>query len=172
MSGFRQRNFDGNPTSREDLNLTKYDEKYTYPTEPAAGPVQQSMFQSPVQQAAPDLAEQSYVFGRRDSVDGRARVFGNPGASVPTQNSTFGTPSQSMPYSAPAQSSPFGAPSSGSAFGATPIQPAVESERPMVFMLRDDNNMFVYEYSDRLEYYRRTEVGMVHCATKFKAKTF
>ena len=41
-------------------------------------------------------------------------------------------------------------------------------ERPMVFALRAFSDMFVYEYTDRFEYYRRTPDGMVRCNTEYK----
>lgn len=55
---------------------------------------------------------------------------------------------------------------------ATATAVAAESapikERPMVFALRAFSDMFVYEYSDRFEYYRRTPDGMVRCNTEYK----
>ncbi len=171
--GLRQRNaFDGvNTATREDLNLTKYDEKYILPTDGGYGEsfrAQPSLFdesggaKSPVQTPAPDPAERNYVFGNRgETVDARSSVFGKPEKE----------PSQPYPpYRAEADAyAPNGA---RPAFDAVPQYRADDSERPMVFVMRDDENMFVYEYSDRLEYYRRTDRGMVHCATKFKTKRY
>ncbi|MDE7463921.1 MAG: hypothetical protein K2M48_02730, partial [Clostridiales bacterium] len=86
--GLRQRNgFDGVNPAREDLNLTKYDEKFVYPTEPTGGdgyravPASEPLFsaaggmQRPVQTPAPDPTEHSYVFGRHEPTDARASVF-------------------------------------------------------------------------------------------------
>ncbi len=39
--------------------------------------------------------------------------------------------------------------------------PPVYGERPMVFSIERDPNGYIYEYSDRLEYYRYTGAGMV-----------
>lgn len=166
MSLRRRNEFDGvNPVHEE--NLTKYDEKFTVHTEPSVGygMLRDSMYggaQSPVQTPAPDPTEHNYVFGRREEgADGRANVFGGDGRQnyvSPTAREFNVVPPVKQKYnSAPAPQE----------FNSAPV---VSSERPMVFMLRDDENMFVYEYSDRLEYYRRTDVGMVHCATKYKAK--
>ncbi|MCH5165967.1 MAG: hypothetical protein J1G01_06160 [Clostridiales bacterium] len=33
-------------------------------------------------------------------------------------------------------------------------------ERPMVFVMRENKDIFVYEYSDRLEYYLKTDSSM------------
>lgn len=51
---------------------------------------------------------------------------------------------------------------------AVAAEPAPAKERPMVFALRAFSDMFVYEYSDRFEYYRRTPDGMVRCNTEYK----
>lgn len=146
--GLRQRSgFDGlsGDAKREDLNLTKYEEKYILPTDGGAsvtgterGGVSPSGLQSPVQTPAPapDPSARSFVFGERQ------RSFGDVQADASAP---------SAPYTAPAA-------------------PTATGERPMVFVLRDDRDMYVYEYSDRLEYFRRTELGMVYCATKFKVK--
>ncbi len=149
--GLRRRNgFDGYPVHEE--NLTKYDEKFTVPTEQPTGFGSMYGGQSPVQTPAPDPSDRSFVFGQSDRVDGRASVFPQPSASA-----FNAVPPVKQEEPAPAQRE----------FNSAPV---VSSERPMVFVLRDDENMFVYEYSDRLEYYRRTDVGMVHCATKYKAR--
>ncbi|MCM1368399.1 MAG: hypothetical protein NC184_06305 [Roseburia sp.] len=90
----------------DELNLTKYSEKYILPT------------------------------------DG-----GQPA-------SDFYTP---MPQSEPAPQSAVSASAS-----AIPVATAQSDsgERPMVFAVKSHRNMYVYEYSDRLEYYLRTENGM------------
>ncbi|MDE7463650.1 MAG: hypothetical protein K2M48_01355, partial [Clostridiales bacterium] len=123
--------------------------------------------QSPVQTPAPDPTEHSYVFGRHEPTDARASVFGSEPQSYAAQQNYTAQQNYATQQS-------YAAPQNYSA----PAKPAyapvstVQSERPMVFMLRDDPNMFVYEYTDRLEYFRRTDVGMVHCATKYKAKKY
>ena len=105
-----------------------------------------------------------------------------------SQGSTFGATQNA----APAQSfNGFGAPPQdlfgGSAFGAPQTESKVATatapmqdvsglrqdgqssfERPMVFALRAFSDMFVYEYSDRFEYYRRTPNGMERCNTEYK----
>lgn len=47
-----------------------------------------------------------------------------------------------------------------------PVTPV--GERPMVFALRSDSSLFVYEYSDRLEIYRNTGAGMKLCNVDYK----
>ena len=43
-----------------------------------------------------------------------------------------------------------------------------EEERPMVFRTRRDPNVFVCEYSDRFQYWRRTRAGMILERTEYK----
>lgn len=183
--GLRHRSgFDGVNVPREDQNLTKYDEKFILPTEPSNGyreaPAPNPLFPASGAQSAatPDTTDHNYVFGRRESVDGRASVFGGGNTQgFSAQQSMFNSdPTQSGFNAAPAQNG-FNAAPAHSGFAATgnggfSQTPTVQSERPMVFMLRDDPDMYVYEYSDRLEYFRRTQVGMVHCATKNKVKKY
>lgn len=45
---------------------------------------------------------------------------------------------------------------------------APAAERPMVFALRAFKDVYVYEYSDRLEYYNHTADGMVKCNVEYK----
>lgn len=54
------------------------------------------------------------------------------------------------------------APQSAPSESAIPVATAQTEnvERPMVFAVKSHRNMYVYEYSDRLEYYLRTENGM------------
>ncbi len=47
---------------------------------------------------------------------------------------------------------------------------SVETERPMVFALRAYKDVYVYEYKDRLEYYKNTPDGMVKCNTEYKKR--
>lgn len=42
------------------------------------------------------------------------------------------------------------------------------NEKPMVFAMRSDPDIIVYEYSDRLKYYRKTKRGLIHLSTEFK----
>lgn len=44
----------------------------------------------------------------------------------------------------------------------------VVNEKPKVFGTRSDPTIRIYEYSDRLEYYKRTRVGMEYMYTKYK----
>ena len=44
----------------------------------------------------------------------------------------------------------------------------VADEQPKIFRLRDEPDVLVYEYSDRLDYYRRTAQGNEFLRRKFK----
>lgn len=47
----------------------------------------------------------------------------------------------------------------------------VPDEQPLVFRTRKDPDLYVYEYSDRYQYWRRTRSGMVLDKTEFKTET-
>ncbi len=47
----------------------------------------------------------------------------------------------------------------------------VPDEQPLVFRTRKDPDLYVYEYSDRYQYWRRTRHGMVLDKTEFKTET-
>ncbi len=174
--GLRPRNgFDGMPqpqeTSREELNLTKYDERYILPTDGRAFAPQSdnagNAFGSATArpavaeqtEASPVARDRNYVFGGDRS---RESVFSSKSEE---HKYVFGDPLAAS-TGAPAQAEPRANAETFSQGGGVP--PVNSGERPMVFVLRDDRNMFVYEYTDRLDYYRRTEYGMSYCATKFK----
>ncbi len=44
----------------------------------------------------------------------------------------------------------------------------VPDEQPLVFRTRRDENLYVYEYSDRYQYWRQTKAGMVLEETEYK----
>ncbi len=52
--------------------------------------------------------------------------------------------------------------------GANNPPPRNPYETPRIFRLREDPDMLVYEYSDRLDYYKRTPYGNVYVRTKMK----
>ncbi len=176
--GLRQRNsFDGvmnNDTPREDLNLTKYDEKYVFPTDSGAMGTHYgentTAAQARTEQAAPASSEQNYVFGTpaqsadRGISDERKYVFGGQNERQDNRSGVFAQNG----YGAGSPQPPFGQPAQQQDVKSAFDDTARSAERPMVFVLRSDKDMYVYEFSDRLEYYRRTEIGMVHCATKFR----
>lgn len=41
-------------------------------------------------------------------------------------------------------------------------------EKPMIFATRRDPDVIVYEYSDRLKFFRKTKRGLIHISTEFK----
>lgn len=48
------------------------------------------------------------------------------------------------------------------------VDPRSKDERPMVFATRKDPGIFIYEYTDRLQFYRKTDEGMILLATEYK----
>ena len=100
---------------------------------------------------------------------------------MPTQSSApdFGT---SSVYSAPAElpgqarmfNDPMGDTSRGPSLYANSVPPqggnaqSNTAEAPKVFALRSDPTLYVYEYFDRLEYYRNTPNGMMLCNVEYK----
>lgn len=97
------------------------------------------------------------------------RLFDNmPNAN--TDNNTF---AQQSFFQNPAPQSNFGAQQFAQNNGYAQVggyaqnnnyaqnTPPVYGERPMVFSIERDPNGYIYEYSDRLEYYRYTGAGMV-----------
>ena len=46
--------------------------------------------------------------------------------------------------------------------------PLQQTERPMVFLSRAHSDIYIYEYSDRLEYYVKTATCMFKCNTVTK----
>ena len=98
---------------------------------------------------------------------------------MPTRGTApdFGTSSvYSEPTEYPGQVRMFNDPMTGASRGAsqhassiTPQNGAQNtSEAPMVFALRSDPSLYVYEYSDKLEYYRHTPTGMMLCNIEYK----
>lgn len=53
-------------------------------------------------------------------------------------------------------------------YGVERSEKQLSNESPRIFRLREDPNMLVYEYSDRLDYYKRTVQGNVFVRRKFK----
>ena len=43
-------------------------------------------------------------------------------------------------------------------------------EKPMIFRTRMDSTLLIYEYSDRLEFYRKTLDGPVKLSVEYKNK--
>ena len=89
------------------------------------------------------------------SADDRKYVFGDSRGS----GSSFAPHSAPEPEPAPAPTGGFSTPDADG-----------NIERPMVFVMRSEPNMYVYEFSNRLEYYRRSERGMIHCSTQAKKR--
>ena len=160
MFGRRRRDgFDADrPAMQNNLDLTGYSEQYVLPADggfsnrppreavPETDLFGSGTFGNAKPSAAYGVQQQSNIFGGAQPVsDG---MFG--GAA----QQGFGTAAQSAIGTA----DPVGASS------------AVGTERPMVFALRNYKDMYVYEYSDRLEYYCRTENGMEYRNTEYKRR--
>lgn len=89
------------------------------------------------------------------------------GMQNPSPVNTAGGYGSAAQYGAPPRygaqaSADFGASAGQNGYGAS------AGERPMVFALRRFADMYVYEYNDRLEYYRRTANGMEFVNTEYK----
>lgn len=52
----------------------------------------------------------------------------------------------------------------------TPAADPSEEERPYAYASRSDPNLYIYEYPDRLEYYRRMGDEMIHTSTEYKTE--
>lgn len=96
---------------------------------------------------------------------------------MPTKGgaSAFGTSSvYSAPAEQPGQTRMFGDPMTDAVRGpslyanSVPTNGTGTAEAPRVFALRSDPTLYVYEYSDRLEYYRNTPTGMMLCNVEYK----
>ncbi len=118
---------------------TKYDEKYIMPTDAVT----------------PDFGTSS-VYAAPAQEPGRTQSFRDPMAE-PDRMQPSARPSL---YAAPRTEQ------QNTGYGAS--QPTQRSEAPMVFALRSDPTLFVYEFSDRLEYYRNTPTGMMLCNVEYK----
>ncbi len=117
---------------------TKYDEKYIMPTDAVT----------------PDF--------------GTSSVYAAP-AQEPGQTQSFRDPMSEPDGRQPSRPSFYASPRTEQAnngYGAQ--QPSSRAEAPMVFALRSDPTLFVYEFSDRLEYYRNTPTGMMLCNVEYK----
>lgn len=58
----------------------------------------------------------------------------------------------------------------GQSAGAPSAAPDEEEERPYAYASRSDPNLYIYEYADRLEYYRRMGDEMIHTSTEYKTE--
>lgn len=94
------------------------------------------------------------------------------GAELQQQQSMFGSaPDYTAPVYKNEQPLGFGAAAAPAAAGVgSDAVKATAAEQPMVFALRSDAQLYVYEYSDRLEYYRNTPGGMLLCNIENKRK--
>ncbi|MCH5154048.1 MAG: hypothetical protein J1F71_02435 [Clostridiales bacterium] len=113
------------------------------------------------------------MFGssRRRAFDGQGSELNSTGYSEKTVFTTdFGSPENSnyqnaAPQGGSAQSSLFGEPvAQDNAYA--PSTPKVEL--PMVFASRENSDMYIYEYPDRLEWYVRTSTCMLLVRTAKK----
>ena len=79
-------------------------------------------------------------------------------------------PQPSQPFTSSATSpSPLFGERAEKPYEASQSYSAKPSDPPMVFALRADPGVYVYEYADRLEYYRHSHInGMLLINTKYK----
>ncbi len=142
----------------------------SYGTQPPEGYAQPSFgTQSPAGYAQPS-------FGTQPPAGYAQPSFGTQQPSGYSQPS-FGT-QQPSGYSQPSFGSQQPVGYSQPSFGsqqpvgyAADMQPTRNADEiPMVFALRSDSNVYVYEYSDRLEYYRNTPGGMIRRNVEYKKR--
>lgn len=57
-------------------------------------------------------------------------------------------------------------------FSPPPSQSLGENEKPMIFATRSDPNVLIYEYTNRLEFYKKTLNGLVLIKTQYKQANF
>lgn len=64
----------------------------------------------------------------------------------------------------------YGAPAPSATAASSTAKFFATGEKPMVFALRSDPTLFVYEFADRLEFYRNTHGGMLLCNVEYKRR--
>lgn len=99
-------------------------------------------------------------------------VIPTGGGAQMQQSGMFGAaPAYTAPVYKTEQPLGFGAAAApASAAVGSESEKTASAEQPMVFALRSDSQLYVYEYSDRLEYYRNTPGGMLLCNIENKRK--
>lgn len=86
-----------------------------------------------------------------------------PSAPAPQTQQMYSAPQPQQMYSAPQPQQSFGGYTTTPNGGAvTEMRPLYQEpqEKPRVFASRKSPDIFIYEYSDRLEYYLRTATSM------------
>ena len=75
-------------------------------------------------------------------------------------------------YDAPVRQDRYSASASGNFGGAFDSPPAMriaaDAEKPRIFRTRMDESMLIYEYTDRLEFYKNTPGGLVLMSSEYK----
>ena len=135
----------GETVSRGDSDYadnTKYDEKYIMPTNAVT----------------PDFGTSS-VYAAPAQEPGQTQMFNDPMKDAEPVQSARPSFYAAQPRSADRIDSGYGSP-----------QSVQQAEAPRVFALRSDPTLYVYEYSDRLEYYRNTPGGMLLCNIENKRR--
>ena len=107
------------------------------------------------------------MFGRRRNSGANDVLPDSTNYQEKTVFTTDGGPSDysrpvgsQSPFGAPYQSSPYLG-DAGTVTEMRPIQSAPKTEAlPMVFASREHNDIYIYEYPDRFEYYLRTATSM------------
>lgn len=135
MFGFdgssRRRSFDRTNNNNNEQNSTGYSEKTVFPTD--FGSPENNNYQNGYAQSA---APQSNMY---DGGYAQNSELNNGGYTQPAQPQNYG-------YAAPQS--------------ATPVATAPAGGLPMVFASRTHKDVYVYEYSDRLEWYLKTATCM------------
>ncbi|MDE5562868.1 MAG: hypothetical protein K2J01_04910 [Clostridiales bacterium] len=137
----RRRSFDRTNNNSEQ-NSTGYSEKTVFPTD--FGSPENNNYQNGYAQPT---APQSNVFDGGYAQNQTPQNYGYNGDVL--------NPAQANGYAQTAQQQSY-----GYAQSATPVATAQASGLPMVFASRTHKDVYVYEYSDRLEWYLKTATCM------------
>lgn len=150
--GRRRRSGAGNNGSNEFPNLTQFDEVRTTPIAANNTDGQSSMFGDTFggAYAAPSGDQPAYGY--------------RPAGEQPSFGGAYDRPVNNQPSFGNGAYDPAGQ----SGYFVAPIPQ--NTERPMVFSDSRVKGQYIYEYSDRLEYYQVSGNRIVHCATKYKIK--
>lgn len=169
----RRRRSGGGNGSNEFPNLTQFDEVRTTPISAANADGQPMFGEIPATgaQNAPSFGAASY--GQANDQPSFGGVYDqqnqNPsfGGDSYNRNAGFGGTPYAPQQPAVPQQPAFGSMGQSGYFVAPIPQ---NNERPMVFSDSRVKGQYIYEYSDRLEYYMVSGKSIVHCATRYKIR--
>lgn len=145
---------------------------YPYPYPPYPYPPQSQPYSQPQSQPYAAYSQPQQTTPQRDTSDLERKYFDNV---YPSRNENEQPRTIPEEYGRTASRSDEQRPRSESDLGADELWrrltgAEVPDEQPLVFRTRRDENLYVYEYSDRYQYWRSTKAGMVLESTEYKDK--